>query len=105
MASETDDDDLALILGIGAGDTPAEEAFDRRFRPLLQRFLKGRVPPEDQLDVIQEVLMAALQKIRSEEGFRRSSALGTWLIAILKHKIADYWAAQKRQEQYLVPIR
>lgn len=39
-------------------------------------------------DAVQETLLAALQSIA---GFQGKAGLRTWLIGILKHKIADHW--------------
>lgn len=44
-------------------------------------------------DAVQETLLAALQP---NEGFRNESALRTWLIGILKHKIADHHRAAEK---------
>lgn len=44
-------------------------------------------------DVVQETLLAALQAIDS---FRYESAIRTWLIAILKHKMVDYCRANEK---------
>jgi len=47
--------------------------------------------------------MAAFQAIKNGN-FRGRSALGTWLVGILKHKIADYRAAQQREQKAIVPM-
>jgi RNA polymerase sigma factor (sigma-70 family) len=93
--SATSHNDAALAAQVAGGDENAAEAFDSRFRPYLLRFLQTRIPFEDQEDLVQEVLFAALQQLRSD-GFRGESVLGTWLIGILKHKIADYRAQATR---------
>jgi len=51
---------------------------------------------QDQNDLVQDVLLAAFQKIR-EHKFHGESSLGTWLIGILSHKIADYWDRNSRE--------
>jgi RNA polymerase sigma-70 factor (ECF subfamily) len=45
-------------------------------------------------DAVQETLLVALQP---NESFRNESALRTWLIGILKHKIADHYRAVEKQ--------
>jgi RNA polymerase sigma-70 factor, ECF subfamily len=42
--------------------------------------------------------LAALQ---SSPGFEGKAGLRTWLIGILKHKIADYWRRHAREETLL----
>lgn len=44
-------------------------------------------------DAVQETLLAALQ---AGDNFRSESALRTWLVGILKHKIADHYRAAGR---------
>jgi len=45
-------------------------------------------------DAVQETLLVALQ---TGDSFRSESAVRTWLIGILKHKIADHYRAAGRQ--------
>lgn len=44
-------------------------------------------------DVVQETLLAALQSVANFDG---KASLRTWLIGILKHKIADHWRRHRR---------
>jgi RNA polymerase sigma-70 factor, ECF subfamily len=44
-------------------------------------------------DLVQETLLAAL---RTHAGFAGKSAERTWLIGILKHKLADHWRKRAR---------
>lgn len=61
-------------------------------RPVLYRYaliqLKDSAVADD---AVQETLLAALQ---NKTGFSGKSSLRTWLIGILKHKIADYCRKQ-----------
>ena len=96
--------DRALIAQIAAGDQRAADSFDARFRPQLLRFAQGRrIPIQDQKDLIQEVLLAAFQEIR-KDNFQGKSSLGTWLVGILSHKIADYWEQNQRESDRIVSI-
>ncbi len=55
----------------------------------LFRFAILRVKDEDlAADLVQETFLSAL---KAREGFRGGSALRTWLIGILKHKIVDHY--------------
>lgn len=45
-------------------------------------------------DVVQETLLAAW---RARENFAADSSERTWLIGILKHKLADYWRRSARK--------
>jgi len=89
------ENDSVLIARIVAGDRLASEYFDAKFRPRLLRFLVDRIPPQDCDDLVQEVLLAAFNELK-RDGFKGDSSLGTWLIGILRHKIADYRRKQPR---------
>src|ERR1017187_4079453 len=97
-------DDRLLLAQIAAGDQQAAESFDARFRPPLLRFAQSRkIPIQDQNDLVQEALLAAFQKIR-EDKFHGESSIGTWLVGILSHKIADYWERNRRESDRRVRI-
>ena len=51
-------------------------------------------------DAVQETLLAALQ---SAADFQGKSGLRTWLIGILKHKIADHWR-RNNSEMVVAPV-
>jgi RNA polymerase sigma-70 factor, ECF subfamily len=51
-------------------------------------------------DLVQDTLLAAW---RGRESFSASSSERTWLIGILKHKIADYWRRAERRPQIAQP--
>lgn len=101
--SPTSQNDAVLVARVAAGDEDAAEALDMRFRPFLLRFLHGRVPIDDQDDLVQDVLAAAFQRLQ-RGGFRGESGLGTWLIGILKHKVADYRSKSIRDQASPVRI-
>lgn len=51
-------------------------------------------------DVVQETFVAALE---GRVNFRGDSAERTWLIGILRHKIADWWRARNRSSAVELP--
>lgn len=62
---------------------------------LLYRFALLRVKdPHVAEDLVQETLISALEGI---DGFRGGSAVRTWLVGILKHKIYDYFRKSSRE--------
>jgi RNA polymerase sigma-70 factor (ECF subfamily) len=71
------------------GSGPLTEALLAEHRPVLFRYALLQLR-DDQLaeDAVQETLLAAWQSASNFEGKAR---LRTWLIGILKHKIADHW--------------
>lgn len=67
-----------------------------RLRPQMMAFALQRTRSRDQAeDAVQEALVAALEGLG---GYAGTSALGTWLFGILKHKIADGRRRRPRDE-------
>lgn len=61
----------------------------------LYRYAQFRLRnPAHAEDAVQETLLAALQ---AYEGFKGRGSERTWLVGILKHKIADYFRRQSRE--------
>jgi RNA polymerase sigma-70 factor (ECF subfamily) len=66
------------------------------FRPQLLRFALRRLDNRAHAeDAVQETLLAALEGL---ERFAGDASLGTWLFAILKHKIVDAMRLASREE-------
>lgn len=64
------------------------ELWVEQFGDYLYRFALSRVKDTGVAeDLVQETFLAAL---RGRENFKGHSAVRTWLVAILKHKIVDY---------------
>ena len=63
-------------------------------RQYLMRYAIAELrDPDNAEELVQQALLAALQ---SQSGFQGRSVLGTWLIAILKHKILDHRRREAR---------
>ena len=66
------------------------------FRPQLLSFAQRRLGNREHAeDAVQETLLAALEGL---ERFGGGSSLGTWLFAILKHKIVDVMRRAPRED-------
>jgi RNA polymerase sigma-70 factor, ECF subfamily len=66
-----------------------------RHRPYLLKFAMLQLRDASAAeDAVQETLLAALQGVH---GFAGQSALRTWLVGILKHKIIDHLRRQSRE--------
>jgi RNA polymerase sigma-70 factor (ECF subfamily) len=64
-------------------------------RPVLFRYALLQLRDRDLADdAVQETLLAALQSV---SGFEGKAGVRTWLIGILKHKIADQWRRSARE--------
>lgn len=67
------------------------EALLAGYRPMLERFVRFRLPPSDAEDVLQDICVAAYQKfsqLRSHETFK------PWLLAIARNRCNDYYRAR-----------
>lgn len=72
-----------------------DPAFVARVRGDLLRFARLQLGSDDEAeDAVQEALAAAL---RNGDQFRGEAALKTWMIAILKNKIADLLRQRRRR--------
>lgn len=76
----------------GTPHAPGRVAGDRwldEYGDVLYRYAKSRVGRRDVAeDLVQETLLAG---IRGQQHFREQSSERTWLVGILKRKIADYF--------------
>jgi RNA polymerase sigma-70 factor (ECF subfamily) len=92
--------DEELVSMAQAGDRAAFDALCDRYLPRVYNRLRAKLPPDAVEDVTQEVFIAAL---RSLDRFRGQSSFRTWLSAISRHKVADYYRSQSRQPE-TVPL-
>ena len=98
------DQDRDLAERIADRDEKAADLFQKlHTEALLAAARNNGLAPEDCQDAVQEVLVTAIQQIRAGR-FRGESSVSTWLQAILRHKILDYWRVHFRRDARLVPI-
>jgi RNA polymerase sigma-70 factor (ECF subfamily) len=98
------DQDRDLAERIADRDEKAADLFHKlHTEALLAAARNNGLAPEDCQDAVQEVLVTAIQQIRAGR-FRGESSVSTWLQAILRHKILDYWRVHFRRDARLVPI-
>jgi len=107
MAVETDIErtreyETALVRQILANEGDAFDEFYRRYVPRLYRaiYYACSSRQDDAEDILQETMLAA---IRSLKRFHGKSSLYTWLYAIARHKIQDYYRRGNRQKAHLSP--
>jgi RNA polymerase sigma-70 factor (ECF subfamily) len=92
--------DEALAKMTQDGNRAAFETLCDRHLPNVYSRLRALLPAEAVEDVTQEVFMAALRGIRD---YRGNSLFRTWLAAIIRHKVADFYRQRSRQPE-VVPI-
>ena len=107
MASETDIEltreyETLLVRQILAKERGAFDEFYQRYVPRLYRAICYACSSrqEDAEDILQETMLAA---IRSLKRFHGKSSLYTWLYAIARHKIQDYYRRGSRRKAHLSP--
>jgi RNA polymerase sigma-70 factor (ECF subfamily) len=96
-------DDKRLANQLLAGD---RKAFDRLFEDnfaRLYRFAIARLAddPEGAREVVQMTLTRAIRKIHT---YRAESAMFTWLCAICRNEISDWFRRQGRYREHIVLV-
>lgn len=82
------------LQGIAAKGPAIDDQFLERVRSEMLRFARLQLGNDAEAeDAVQEALVGALKNARS---FRGQAALKTWIIAILKNKIADMLRRRQR---------
>jgi RNA polymerase sigma-70 factor (ECF subfamily) len=92
--------DEALAKMIQGGNRAAFETLCDRHLSSVYNRLRALLPAEAVEDVTQEVFVAVLRGIRD---YRGNSLFRTWLAAIIRHKVADFYRQRSRQPE-VVPL-
>jgi RNA polymerase sigma-70 factor (ECF subfamily) len=74
------------VAAAARGDEAAFAWLYARFAPMIHGILLARVPRQDVEDVLQDVFVTALARLRD---LRDPRAVGAWLAAIARNKAAD----------------
>lgn len=88
------DEELAQLAR--GGDRLAFDVLCDRYLPVVYNRLRALLPPEVVDDVTQDVFIAAVRAIRR---YRARASFRTWISAIARHKVADFYRARGRQPQ------
>lgn len=79
----------------GINNNAEPELWVDQYGNYMYRYALSRVPdPETAQELVQETFVAALQAYKNFQG---RSSVKTWLIAILKRKIVDFFRRRKHQ--------
>jgi RNA polymerase sigma-70 factor (ECF subfamily) len=93
-----------LLLGkLRAGHKGAVREWFRLYSPYLLRVAHQRISErEDAQDLVQETFINCLKQLPL---FRGQARLGTWMISILRHEIADFYRRRyAKKTLQVVPI-
>lgn len=90
--------DNELVKRIKNGDQGAFRALYDKYADLLFAFILHQVDKETATEIWQETWIVFVEKIYD---FQYRSTIFTWLSAIAKNKIADYYRNVRKQERFL----
>jgi RNA polymerase sigma-70 factor, ECF subfamily len=93
---DTTYDEDQLIRAATAGDRRAFGELYVRYARMVHGILLARVPPTAAEDLVQDVFIAAMGRLRD---LRTAAAFRGWLAAIARHRAADYFR-QAREVQF-----
>ena len=88
--------DKELVKGMLQGEKRALRKFNQEYRQRLLHFVLLKVAdPRDAEEIVQDSLLSALYSLPS---FLGKSSFWTWLCAIARHEIGDYYRKKKIKE-------
>ena len=91
--------DGAQLQLLRAGDNATWAEFVAAWSPRLFSYLRYSLPTrEDAEDVLSETMVVSVDAIKNFDG---KSQLSTWLYAIARRKVADYWRKAGRDTEEL----
>jgi RNA polymerase sigma-70 factor (ECF subfamily) len=88
--------DAATVLAAQAGDERAFEALYRRYARVVHCILLSRLPASEVEDLVQEVFLTALNKLRS---LREPAAFPGWIASIARNRATDHLRGMTPEEE------
>lgn len=86
-------EDVSLALEIVSGNEASLRIFYDKYLPIVEKLVRYRVyEVEEAKDIVLEILMASIEALRDFSG---RSSLKTFVYAIARHKIVDYYRKKK----------
>lgn len=79
--------DAAAVRLVLEGDCEAFTALYARYNRMVHGILLARVPRDEVADLVQDVFIAAVQKLRS---LRQPARFGPWVASIARNRATDY---------------
>jgi RNA polymerase sigma-70 factor (ECF subfamily) len=80
--------DAAAVRAVLAGDREAFATLYARYARMVHGILLARTPGAEVADLVQDVFVAAVQKLR---GLRDPAMFGPWLAAIARNRATDFY--------------
>ena len=88
--------DAATVLAAQAGDERAFEALYRRYARVVHCILLSRLPASEVEDLVQEVFLTALNKLKS---LREPAAFPGWIASIARNRATDHIRSMTPEEE------
>ncbi|MBZ5506334.1 MAG: sigma-70 family RNA polymerase sigma factor [Acidobacteriia bacterium] len=77
-----------LVVAAQQGDQGAFGELYRKFARMVHGMLLSRIPPAEVEDLVQEVFLSALRKLKD---LREPAAFGSWVAMIARNRAADFY--------------
>ncbi|HZT33035.1 MAG TPA: sigma-70 family RNA polymerase sigma factor [Bryobacteraceae bacterium] len=90
-------EDEGLIRAAAGGDRAAFGELYSKYARMVHGILLARVPPAEAEDLVQDVFMSALERIRL---LRSAEAFRGWLCAIARNRAMDYYRAVRQRAPF-----
>jgi RNA polymerase sigma-70 factor (ECF subfamily) len=87
-ASRTAGEVRDLVVAARQGDQEAFGDLYRKFARMVHGILLSRIPPAEVEDLVQEVFLTALRKLKQ---LREPAAFGGWVAMIARNRAADFY--------------
>src|SRR5512140_1282017 len=97
-------DDAATVRAAQDGDERAFEALYRQYARVVHGILLSRLPASEVDDLVQEVFLTALKKLKS---LREPAAFPGWIASIARNRATDHLRGMSPEEEIddAVPAR
>lgn len=96
MAAQAGLDDGATVRAAQAGDERAFEALYRRYARVVHCILLSRLPASEVEDLVQEVFLTALNKLKS---LREPAAFPGWIAQIARNRATDHLREMRPEDE------
>lgn len=93
---EAQEGDVATVRAAQAGDERAFEALYRRYARVVHGILLSRLPASEVEDLVQEVFLTALNKLKS---LREPAAFPGWIASIARNRATDHLRSMAPEEE------
>ena len=91
------DDERGLVAAAADGDRGAFGELYARYARMVHGILLARVPASDAEDLVQDVFMSAMRRLRV---LRTAAAFRGWLAAIARNRAIDYFRETRQRADF-----